>query len=265
MDSNAKRARTSAFAGAVAGGRASAKVAPVRIQMVGRRGTAGRRRTWRDARSTTSRQELKGVDTMVAGLFGEITNTVNDNTDIIALNLAAPGNASFNRIGRKMKMMSIRLKGGFQSNTAPTDATSPQYSQLVRMTLVYDRQPTGAAPIFSTIFGTTDQAGSELVGFESPVRYDNTARFKVIRDWMIDLRPFGVATVGGQVVWTKCEFDEYVKLGGLETVFGGQSNPCTVADIANGALFLVVRRDANNALNAVQFVAGTFARLRFYD
>ena len=132
--------------------------------------------------------------------------------------------------------------------------------------LVYDSQPSsGTIPTFDTIFGNTAQDGTESTTIISPLRYDNTGRFRVIRDWVRTFAASSVSTTlnsGNQYIY----FDEFVDLKGAETIFSGQSAPMTIADISSGALYLIFRADANTGASAqAQILTASFARLRYID
>lgn len=210
--------------------------------------------------SYSNKLELKGVDGTIDLASGSILNTTNTNAGIATINCVQPGTGSFNRVGRKIRMKSLRVRGVlnyFQSNVPATYVNG-----LFRMTVVYDKQPNGNTPSFDAIFGNTTQAGAESSIIIDGLRYDNTSRFQVLKDITIcsDVQAVSAA-IPQEQTW---HFDEFIKLKGLETVYSGQSNPCTIADIASGALFIVIRADTNTA-GAVFTITNSTVRLRYYD
>jgi len=210
--------------------------------------------------------ELKGVDTDLS--VDPVLATTSTNDDVIPLNLVVPGNGSFNRVGRKIHMKSLRLKGSGTFEYGHNATTSDLFGNNLRMVVVYDKQPSGVLPTFADIFGTTTQAGTEASRILDPPRYDNMGRFRVLMDRCVTLNPVLSNENGGtaDLAATQFCFDEYIKLKNLETVYSGQSDPQTIADISTGALYFIPRATLNLA-NISNFAITTFshARLRYTD
>jgi len=203
--------------------------------------------------------ELKGV----GGNFDltPILATTNTNGSISVMNLIQQGAGSWNRVGRKVRLRSLRFKGNIQFYLLTGLGIMSQ--NAVRITLVHDKQPSGAAiPTFDTIFGETDQTGAESSSYLSGVRYDNTSRFTVLKD-MVTTSQFNVPQANPESRW-QVPFDVFVNLKKIETVFSGQSNPMTIADISTGALYLVFRARANGVTQYAEISNSTF-RLRYED
>jgi len=207
--------------------------------------------------------EMKGVDTNLS--LTPIINTSTTNGSSFLLNAIAPGSGSFNRIGRKASLKTLRIKGGFTFVMTPSANGSVQENS-VRMVIIWDKQPnSGAIPTWDLIFGSTDQAGTETSTVLSPLRYDNMDRFQVLRD-----KSFDVPTIAGNVVSTAqigqfVSVDEFLSLKGRETTYSGQSATCTTADISTGALYVYFRAQNNAATATVNVDADTIARLRYLD
>ena len=104
--------------------------------------------------------EKKGVDIDVSNAAIPFTTGTNDG--ILALNLIQQGSGSWNRIGRKTHLKSLRIKGqvtfAATRGAASTVLTLPSWRAVV----VWDTQPSGnALPTFDSIFGITTQSGAE--------------------------------------------------------------------------------------------------------
>lgn len=210
--------------------------------------------------------EVKGLDTLLS--LNPIINTTGTNGSIFVLNLVPPGSASFNRVGRKIYNKSLRLKGSFTFTTGPTATTSDQLGSYIRMVVVWDKQPSsGSIPTFDSIFGVTAQDGTESTTLLSPLKYDNMDRFQILKDCTYVSNP-DVVISGGTTNQNErlMAFDEFLKLGGRETVFSGQSATQTIADISSGGLYVIFRSNANTALTNFQVVnSDAIARLRYTD
>lgn len=210
--------------------------------------------------------EKKGVDTILT--LSPVLDTTSTNGSSFVINLVQPGTASYNRVGRKIYCQSVRIKGVANHTYTPTVTTGDMTSNVLRMVVVWDAQPSGVLPAFDTIFGTTTQAGTEGSKFLDPVRYDNMGRFAVLRDTIIPMQiDYQNAFAGSSnISIQKYCFDEYVKLSNRETVYSGQSSPCTIADISTGGLYIYFRSDVAAAgISQVAITEDSFARLRYTD
>lgn len=259
---------------------------PKRKTMENGNGSVAEQRVKRQARKTVRRQqfragitdaqivelskvigEKKGVDIGIA--HASVVSTTNTNANIDVIPLVQQGAGSWNRVGRKIHLKSVRVRGLAQIGFAHQATTGDLFGQSLRMIVVWDKQPSGGAiPNFDTMFGTTTQAGVEATSFLDPIKYDNMGRFQVLRDKVWDFRPNLSNQQGGtgdslDIYHT---FDEFIKLGNREVVFSGQSNPMTIADISTGALYVIFRCAAQIAgVSEVAINPGSFARLRYTD
>jgi len=219
------------------------------------------------AGSRAPQPEKKGMDTPLT--IGTVLTTTNTNGDILPVNLIQQGTGSWNRVGRKVHLKSLRIRAVVKAVVNQDQTTGEIYSGAVRMVVVWDKQPSGAAlPSFDTIFGKTSQAGTESTTYLDPIRYDTMDRFQILRDKFIQMNPgvYPDTQIGGgsnvYVMYDK--FEEYIKLGAAkETLFSGQSSPMTIADINSGALYVIFRADAQTV--SVNITADSYARLRYTD
>jgi len=212
--------------------------------------------------------EKKGVDTPLD--FTTIVSTTNSNGSAACLNLIQAGTGSFNRVGRKVHLQSLRVRGELLWTLAPQSTTSNYTGNTVRMVVVWDRQPSDSAiPTFDTVFGVTGQDSSETSSFLNPVKYDNMDRFSVLRDCVVTFEPpiYNAAAGTQNRVQVRKTFDEFIKLNGKETVYSATTNPLQVTAIASGSLLIYFRAAENTSpANEVQVSAATsFTRLRYID
>jgi len=200
--------------------------------------------------------EKKGVDGNM-DISAGILETTNTNSNIFVPVLVSPGTASYNRVGRKIQLRSLRVRGVYELESGSTSVT-------VRMVIVWDKQPSGVLPTFDIIFGSTAQDGTESSDVLDALRYDNMDRFQILRDVVVSLTPQGYA---GSAVpgLNQYVFDEYVKLTGKETVYSAQNTPCTIADVSSGGLYVIFR--ATDRVSGVREVNTAFTtyRLRYTD
>jgi len=208
-------------------------------------------------------KEVKGVDFNTDIAVGSLVSTLNTNDNIFVANLVSPGTGSWNRVGRKIRMKSLRLKGVIANAFSPTASNGAQ--NQVRMVVVFDKQPSsGSIPTFDTIFGTTTQAGTEAgTSFLDSLKYDNTERFSVLKDQVFDSDNYPTTTPNTSV-WN-INYDVFIPLKGIESVYSGQSSPCTIADISSGAVYIIFRARNNNVTLGEANVRSSTCRLRYYD
>jgi len=211
--------------------------------------------------------EKKGMDTDVSLTTGNVLATTNTNAGCFVLNLIPTGTGSWNRVGRKTIMKSVRVQGIILNQSTPAATTGTIRSQMVRMVLVWDKQPSGGTiPTFDTVFGITTQDGTESCPtIYCPPRYDNMDRFRVLRDVCVDLDTNATGLGGTTNAYIQqAHIDEYLKLPDLESVYLGQSATMTIADISTGALYLYFRAQVNGAADAQASVVAS-ARVRYTD
>jgi len=213
--------------------------------------------------------EKKGCDFPMGGTGAAVTASTNTNADCYVVNLVQQGAGSWNRVGRKIQLQSLRLRGSLLFTYDPAPSTGNLTGNTLRMVVVWDKQPSGAAiPTYDTVFGVTGQDGSETSTFLNPVKYDNMDRFSVLRDCVIDFDPKlynASALTQGRVIEYKT-FDEFIPLKGREVVFLGQTVPMTIADISTGGLYVYFRAAADSlAVTSIEVQSNSFARLRYID
>jgi len=234
------------------------------------RATVTRRRTQSSvsAAATALRRmiEVKGVDTGL-GSIGNVPAADGTNAGALALNLVQQGAGSWNRIGRKINMKSLRLLITLEHSMVILGGQ--QFCNLVRMIVVYDRQPNSAAiPRFDDIFAATDQTGTESTLQAFPPRFDTMDRYRILRDKTIEFDGMPVVAGGtttSNVVRQYKKVEEYIPLNGLETVFSGQSNPLTTADVSTGTLLIFFRAEFNQGETVINVQGNSVARLRYVD
>jgi len=211
--------------------------------------------------------EKKGMDTVVDLADAAVVATTNTNDASFVLNLIQAGNGSWNRVGRKAYLQSVRLRGIATCLIDRAATTGNLLANTLRMVLVWDKQPSsGSVPAFDVIFGKTVQAGTESCTFLDSLRYDNTDRFKVLRDVVVCASPQTDNAASDSTNATRYDipFDEFVKLGQRETQFSGQSTPMTIADISTGALYVYFRASRNDN-TSLWSIGNSVARLRYTD
>jgi len=246
--------------------RASRSGARASAATVARRSTPNAGATYnslpRGPRAHSAPPEIKTCDVVVGGAATGVVPFViaGSAPTPILLNGLQLGSQFYNRIGNKINMKSLRIRGHIQPY-----ATS--YSDFLRVVIVYDRQTSGGvAPTYSSLFANMNQTGNGLAGtFDYPsVAWMD--RFTVLRDTIVTVPAF--TYTAGQIInggihtnETSLWIDEYIPLKDLPVAFKSTSSPVTAADINVGAIFMYCVSMVNDNCMRANFMV----RLRYYD
>lgn len=185
--------------------------------------------------------EKKNIDTTLSSATTGFP-AVGVATGVLSLlNGCTAGGLPTNRVGRRITMTSLYMRGTIQL-TATSTGNCP-----VRILIVYDKQTNKAAPSATDILNTDNAASLMLLA--------NNHRFRVIRDIIVPI----IGTGGPQ----GCYIDEYVKLPNLTTEYIDGAGAGTVGDITSGGLFALIY--CNNTIGTTACLSGLNLRLRFQD
>jgi len=180
----------------------------------------------------------------------------------ILLNGVAQGATQYNRIGNKIAMKSIRIRGQIINLLTVVQ-------NYLRIVVVYDKQTNGALPNSSVVLQTRIQDGTATNSAFSELNMDYLERFTILRDYTIATPALtntaGVITNlgfdpgqnsdGGSIF----EIDWFIKLKGLQTLYKGATSG--IGDIATGGLYMYfLTHQTNNA-----WTFRNAERLRYYD
>lgn len=196
----------------------------------------------------TYSEEKKFVDVQI-GSPGQGVPPSSDGSFAL-INGIVLGSGFWNRIGSKITMKSAHVR----LQLYPRTSTNEDPNEIIRFSLIYDRNPNGAYPSLSTVFSDYDKTGGNNTTIMSGINPTNSTRFIVLRDEFVsvlnldgqsELEPISEGlrdTTGlGFKNW-------YVKLKDLETVYGSDGTG-TIANINAGALYLLVFTNIVNATN----------------
>lgn len=213
-----------------------------------------RRGDYQKGRETLkSQKELKAFDLANTGLVG---NTVAGPPNFQYLNAMINGAELYQRVGRKVYMKSLHIRGFlFPNGAVPVN-------EFGRIIVFYDSQPNKAAITIANLLQDSNAAAATSV--VSEINLVNRQRIKILRDYQVYL-PAGTGandvstnTLPDQIT-SSLSIDMFIKLKGLEAIYDA-TNGGTVADITSGAIgitFVTV----DGALWTFQYGS----RLRYYD
>jgi hypothetical protein len=171
--------------------------------------------------------EPKNLDLSIA-----LTN-LNATSISIMLNPINQGSAATNRTGRVVVHDRLRISGVFNCPT-----TNP--GDIVRLTLVYDKESRGAACAFTDFLSTT---ASQVQAMNANFTLDSTPiRFKILADKRYEIKPSYSAQTFQQ------PYQLEVPLKGLRTHYYNSTGN-GISDVDSGSLYLFYI-----ALGAADFV-----------
>lgn len=201
--------------------------------------------------------ELKSVDTP------SITGALNTTGSFQVLNVPVNGAAFYNRIGNQIEMRSLHLIGGVQA-TGNAGTVAGEY---VRIMVIYDRQPNGAAPSVADVLTSYAQAGGTTSTVFDHLNPNNKQRFLVLMD---DRLSFGntlkataanAQTQGAIDYKGETNINRFIKLRGLTTTYKASAG--AIGDITVGALQIFCLGSTVAGTEGYSFTGS--ARLRFTD
>lgn len=170
--------------------------------------------------------EKKVVDTQ---MYGDVSTT----GAFFPLCVPVPGAGMNQRIGRKLTIKSVQMKGIVQLELAatPTGAVTAEANHL-RMILLYDKQPNGALPALADVL-TGGQTVNDLFNI------DNRDRFTILKDKVWSFDPMIYDSTNNAYAWNRtCAYCKLYKKLNLETVFNA-GTAGTSADINSGNLVVL--------------------------
>lgn len=123
----------------------------------------------------------RGIEKKTVDTTGELQYAINGLSDnatapqeMVLINGVASGTNVNQRVGRRIVMKSIYIRGYIFTGTTPL-------SFPVRTMLVLDKQANGAAPTMQQILGSFASAQADI---DAPNNLDNRERFKIMMDKM---------------------------------------------------------------------------------
>jgi len=166
------------------------------------------------------------------------------------INQVPIGNSSITRVGRRMNITAVAIRGQLYSSTSTPAAKAT-------LMLIWDRHPNKAAalPAWNTIL--TSQSPDSLTN------KDYAPRFKILRRW--DFCIIGAGTAGSPLNPNSVQLvDEFVKLKNKVTIWDAADTTGIVTDMIEGALYLYFVSDETDASgNAPKGIFNT--RIYFQD
>jgi len=187
-----------------------------------------------------STAELKFKDTTFAAAVVATAGTITDGTLVATI---AEGNTDQTRVGNKIQVRTVMVRGIVR---APSSATAADSSDVVRVILFLDRGCNGTAATVAEILAAAD--------YRAFNNLDNNDRFRTLAETTIDANVYA----SGAVVTAPLYLSFFLK-GKVNLPFKFRGNTGAVADMASNNIgVLAISRDANATIEYI-------ARVKYTD
>lgn len=198
-----------------------------------------------------SKPELKNIDYITNTLFPTSASSNFNVANVI--NLVAQGATPLQYIGRSLMMKKLSFRYIFNSNTTNLSVAT-NGSFMVRLLLVYDKDPNGTAPLITEIL-TTDDFGS----FNN---LDSADRYCVLYDKIKQINPDGGGAVGGAVNGAIGFWKGNIKLNHIMKFQGATA---AITSITKGAIYAFIAQNGDGNFAGLVTQGQWWSRVRFID
>lgn len=191
----------------------------------------------------TGKTEFKWVDgfnlSSANGNAIRFTN-IGDSMSIFPCNLVSVGSGTYQRVGDHTKGVSLKVEGQIY----PNDATNQTQTEFIKVAVVYDRQPTGALPVYSDIYNDINPSGvNSATAFSSP-NITSRSRFTILKEVNYSF-PFK-ASGSNDPFYSTIDYnnpnivlDWYIPLKGCDTNYLASTSPPVIGNVYNGAIYVL--------------------------
>ena len=158
------------------------------------------------------------MELKVRDAFGLIT-PLSGTPFIELLNGTTNGSNFWNRLGSRISMKNIYLKLLLTKNTAYSGEGTTQPYATYRMSIVYDKQTQGAAPLVSDIWANISNTGSLTSSLTAAVSLETRDRFVILWDRFITTWPYNTAESvnTSYAIGRNMSFKKFMKLKNAES------------------------------------------------
>jgi len=205
--------------------------------------------------TTVMKPELKAFD--ISAGFSYFTNVAT----FELLCIPKKGTDRFERIGRKIRLKNVHVKGKIFPSSLVTTNILPEY---LRYLIIWDKQPNGVPPVAADLL--KDSTLAAVTNVYSFINLDNRDRFEILRDVSFPCAAVGLGPYENisplDEIKPSFNIDQFIPLNGKEMVFNALSAG-NAGDITSGALYVVTC--CQDLANDSKWVMTYSSRTRYYD
>lgn len=168
-------------------------------------------------------------------------NTTNTNGDMHWLNETDTGSAFYNRIGNKIKLLTLRITGAVQFRKWNNGTAGSSDTSLLRLTTILMKQalPSMAKPVFSDVFAVTSKAGVNTSYIFSPLNQRNSGNYRILADDYIKQTPMDMYGTSNMYNTTLLSYDRFIDLRKLNIITQYNADSGSTAMQSNLILFVL--------------------------
>ena len=165
----------------------------------------------------------------------------------------------YHREGRSAWLKTLRVRIGLSYVYNETLVTGSISAISGRVTIVHDINPEGTLPSWSNVLANYDNSGATSQNFRSFASFQNTDRYRILRDEIIEFNPqyYHKAGLSDDKDTLAVERDYFLKFTnkknqkGKEVRFNPNATGGAISDIDRGAIYVYVRTTADTVRNRI--------------
>lgn len=225
------------------------------------------------------------ADGIIVPVLYRITEETNNNKSVQFVSGIAIGAAPYQRVGNKVKLQSIRIKGQIEALYG-YGTPFQLFGTAVRVMIVVDKKPdnSGASPSFEEICGGLDDGGAVNRDWTSGIVPSQNPRFRVLSDKTYDLNVptmtpavtkydpgtelttvVAAPVVTNQMINNLVDFDVYVDCSKKNIEMKYQDNSVALTSVESNAVYVVaIASQSDRTWVYPRFNSGT-CRIRYSD
>lgn len=213
----------------------------------------------------TSQEYYNGDTNHTTRKFNTVPTTAN--SGLLLLNGLATGTDYNNRIGRKILIKSLLIRGVAKFNS--TDVATPNQTRIGRIIIFIDKQPNGSDPAITSLL---DYAGVSsnysYLGVMAPLNLNNRDRFVVLRDKFLKFNMGSLQAATGTTTGTisndmYVNWKVYIKKLSIDVTYSNTNTVASIADISTNSMFIAFL--SQDTAGSEKLSTEMYYRIRYYD
>lgn len=188
---------------------------------------------------------VQGCDIgLITQVGSAIATDMTTNADIFWVNNIDMGDGNLKRNNATVFQKSIRLRMRFATYFYHKEILGYVLGQMLRVSVIFDKKPDLAIPTINEVFANITTGGAKTTNFFSSLSFNETDRFKVLREEIFCVNPGALALKGiaGDYIEYLDYRDWYIPLKGKRLEYKRNiAVPGGVHDTEYGAIYVMVR------------------------
>lgn len=207
----------------------------------------------------------QGNNRVDAAENGDVIDTLNTNAATYITNITQ-GVGEHKRESSNTYLKSLRIRWSGVYWWKRQLGTEDIWPNHLRVSVIYDRKPTGTIPPWNQVFKGITTGGTAFDDFRNGVSPNEMDRYEVLREEVLAMNPTMWINTGdpiGHAGSTAIERDWFIKLNRRLCAFRTNDVSGTIENCTDGAIYLYMRAGYKNAHSYIKAAIKT--RLTFSD